>query len=91
MSTHLDRVRAELLASGKRAAYKNQCDSVIVAPDHTGADNYHNCTLRPRHTERPEFASKAPILLHESAGGYVWNASGEILVNPHVHTKVVQP
>lgn len=39
--------RDELLAAGKRAAYKNQCQSVIVAPDHTGEDNYHNCSGAP--------------------------------------------
>lgn len=56
----------ELLASGKRAAYKNQCKSVIVAPDHTGVDNYHNCDGSPGHGGD-----------HES-NMYRWDAEGTV-------------
>lgn len=59
--------REQLLAIGKRAAYKNQCKSVLVAPDHTGQDNYHNCDGAPDHEGA-----------HRS-NSYVWNDGGEIL------------
>lgn len=61
----------ELRAAGKRAAYKNQCDSVIVAPDHTGEDNYHVCGDKPGHM--------GP---HGSGSGYAWNWIGEITERP---------
>lgn len=67
-----NQTREELLASGQRAAYKNQCKSVIVAPDHTGQDNYHNCSDKPNHAGD-----------HSNGSGYVWNSDGKILVNPY--------
>jgi hypothetical protein len=60
--------REELLAAGRRAAYKNQCRSVIVAPDHTGEDNYHVCGDAPGHA--------GP---HSTGSGYRWDDSGTIL------------
>jgi hypothetical protein len=64
--------REELLAAGRRAAYKNQCKSVIVAPDHTGEDNYHNCGDKPLHEG----------VKHYSGSGYVWDDTGTILERP---------
>jgi hypothetical protein len=61
----------ELLASGKRAAYKNQCKSVIVAPDHTGEQNYHNCDGSPNHEG-----------LHTAGSGYSWDDSGTVVERP---------
>lgn len=60
--------RDELLAAGKRAAYKNQCQSVIVAPDHTGEDNYHNCFRAPHDTGT-----------HYCGCGHSWNEQGALL------------
>lgn len=70
VSTRL--TREELLAAGKRAAYKNQCKNVIVAPDHTGEDNYHVCNGKPKH----------PGGKHYSGAGYVWDDNGNILERP---------
>lgn len=62
----MKQTKEELLAAGKRAAYKSQCKSVIVAPDHTGEDNYHNCDGSPNHAG-----------LHES-NQYEWDDSGNV-------------
>jgi len=64
--------REELLAAGKRAAYKNQCKSVVVAPDHTGEDNYHVCNDKPKHEGGK----------HYSGSGYEWDDNGAILKRP---------
>lgn len=69
------RERDALTAVGQRAAGKDQCKSVLVAPDHTGADNYHNCSGSVRHNETG--SSK-----HYCGCGYEWTRSGAILVNP---------
>lgn len=60
--------RAELYASGKRAAYKNQCKAVIVALDHTGEYNYHNCSGKLNHLEP----------YHETCM-YLWQDTGEVV------------
>lgn len=64
--------RDELMEAGRRAAYKNQCQSVIVAPDHTGEDNYHNCSAgSPGHSGH-----------HYCGCSYDWNDAGEVVNKP---------
>jgi hypothetical protein len=67
----MNKKQQELHAAGKRAAYKNQCDSVIVAPDHTGEDNYHVCGNAPAHMGS-----------HSSGSGYEWDWNGVITERP---------
>ena len=62
----------ELMTSGRNAAYKNQCKSVLVAPDHTGELNYHNCTCKPNHTDGK----------HYCGCSYEWDDAGRILLDP---------
>lgn len=60
--------RDQLLQAGLRAAGRADCKSVLVAPDHTGEDNYHNC-------------SRSSLAEHEShycGCGYSWDSSGAI-------------
>lgn len=65
---------AELMQQGKRAVRKGECVSVIVAPDHTGEDNYHNCTGSVHHeTDGSE---------HYCGCRYSWKDSGEITEMP---------
>lgn len=61
-------LRAELAKQGARATLKNHCPAVLVAPDHTGELNYHNCL-----DSSGPFAPQA----HTCGCGYEWLGSGE--------------
>lgn len=65
---------AELMDAGKRAARKGECTSVVVAPDHTGADNYHNCNGSVNHGTTGE--------QHYCGCSYTWKDTGEIVNRP---------
>lgn len=59
----------ELLVSGLRAVRKGDCESVLIAPDHTGEANYHNCIHRRLHKTGRHFCGC----------GYEWQTSGEVI------------
>lgn len=68
--------REQLINSGTHAAYKLNCTSVLIAPDHTGELNYHNCD----HSSKPHFSAT-----HFCGCGYEWINHGynaEILTVP---------
>ena len=60
---------AELYAAGVRAARrKGGCQSVLVAPDHTGENNYHTCGERRQpHPDR-----------HFCGCGHRWDSLGNV-------------
>lgn len=63
--------RDELLALGLRAVRKGDCTTVLIAPDHTGEDNYHHCHDAAGHGR-----------LHLCGCGYTWKAGGVVVNNP---------
>lgn len=65
---------AELMQAGKRAVRKGECTSVVVAPDSSGADNYHNCSGSVNHVSDGGD--------HYCGCSYVWRESGEIVKRP---------
>lgn len=67
--------KEELLAAGARAVQKGGCASVLVAPDHTGEDNYHNCS-ESKDTRHGE---------HTCGCSYVWTPNGDIVDWPAWH------
>lgn len=58
----------ELLASGARAA-GHGCSSVLIAPDHTGELNYHNC-------DHGKGSKPHTVRSHTCGCGYTWTNHG---------------
>lgn len=67
--------QADLMQAGKRAVHKGECVNVVVAPDHTGELNYHNCNGSVNHATTPGEQ-------HYCGCGYVWKETGEIVNRP---------
>jgi len=64
-------IRANLAELGRRAAGTG-CTDVLVAPDHTGRLNYHNCPGR----------AGGGHAAHHCGCGYTWGDGGQVRSDP---------